>query len=184
MIRETRAIAVRCLTTIGLLGMLFAMTGCAAATLATAGSVAGIAATAVSTGADVYHLGKLDSAEMIRLPELIDAVHQTAIDMELTIISEKQEAPGKQYMVLRDDRGTEIGITLDRRAERLCFCRINVGLFGSEPIARLLLFRIRQHEPVPPEVRVKPTSMPAWPEDPRGPVIDDGHDSPERKSRR
>src|SRR5262245_11550122 len=50
------------------------MCGCTTAAVATAGTMVGLAASAVSTGADVYRMGKLDSADQARYDDWLDAV--------------------------------------------------------------------------------------------------------------
>ncbi|CAN5512891.1 hypothetical protein BH10PLA1_BH10PLA1_18140 [soil metagenome] len=156
------------------------MNGCAAAALTSAGTVAGITATAISTGADVYHLGKLDSVELARFPEMIAAVHATAADLHLAVTKEKNDGDGNRTLILSDDCDTTLDITIERRTETMCRCRINVGLFGSEPTARLILLRMREHLPLAQEVRLRSSTQPSWPEDPRGAPTDDA-DEPERQ---
>ncbi len=153
--------------------LLAGLGGCAAAAVTTAGTVAGLAATALSTGADVYHLGKLDSVEMARMPDLISSMHSTAKDLHLAIDREEHDK-SEWSMRLTDEQGSTIDITLERRTETMCRCRINVGLFGSEPTARLILIRLREYLPLAPVVHEKPTTQSAWPEDPRGPLDDSG----------
>ena len=158
---------------VSLLALLAILPGCAAATVATAGSVAGLAATVVSTGADVYHLGKLDSVEMARQEEMISAVRLMATDLHMAISREKRPNKNEWTARLTDDQGMTVDVTIDQRTETMSRCRINVGLFGSEPTARVMLLRLREHLPIPPQVRLRATTEPAWPEDPRGPT-DDG----------
>jgi hypothetical protein len=156
----------------GTLSVLLVLNGCAAASIATAGTVAGLAASAVSTGADVYHLGKLDSVEMAKEAEMNDALHRMVTDLGLHIVLKQHEGT-EWYYRLDDDQGTTTGVTLDRLTPTMSSCRINVGLFGSEPRAKLMLFRIRAHLPLPPErLQRRVATQPSWPTDPRGPVDD------------
>ena len=173
MIRRFGRIVVGVVVYAGLLAGAAGLGGCAAATIATAGSVAGLAATAVSTGADVYHLGKLDSVELAKQIDLVDAIRQTAADLHLDITREQHDKKGKWSLRLTDEWGTTIDISVERRTETMSRTRINVGLFGSEPTARLLMLRIREHLPLAPAIHARPTTTPAWPEDPRGQGDDD-----------
>lgn len=128
------------------------LSGCAALPLAALGTVAGITATAVSTGADVYSMGKLDSAELAQLHEVHDAIHHIAAEMGLSFVREDAE-PGKFHFRYADSQEAITKITLDARTPELTRIRIDVGVFGSEPTARLMLKRIRVYlaEPLLPE---------------------------------
>jgi hypothetical protein len=120
--------------------------GCTTAAVVSAGTVAGIAASAVSTGAEVYRLGKLDSADEARFDEWIAAVQAAAADLHLDIERESDNGKGLYRCTLRDERRSKINVIVERRTETLCRTRIDVGWFGSEPTARLILARIRLYE--------------------------------------
>lgn len=135
--------------------------GCAEATIATASTLVGVAAAGISTGADVYRMGKLNSADLARLDQSIDAVHAAAGDMHFVIEKEEYYATGKWRCTLSDERKTRIRIYLERRTQTLCWTKIDVGIFGSEPTARLILARMRQHVP---------TSQPFGAESPSAPI--------------
>jgi hypothetical protein len=130
--------------------MLATACGCATAAVATAGTMAGIAASAISTGSDVYRLGKLDSADEVRYAQWITATRQATDDLGFTIELENDNGKGNWRCTIADDRKSRIRIYIDRRTETLCRTRIDVGIFGSEPTARLLLARIRDNAPMPP----------------------------------
>ena len=126
--------------------------GCTTAAVVSAGTVAGIAASAVSTGAEVYRLGKLDSADEARFDEWIDAVRIAADDLHLQIAKESNKRKGEWRCTLVDERKSKIKVTVQRRTETLCRTRIDVGWFGSEPTARLLLAQVRLYiEPEEPD---------------------------------
>ena len=129
--------------------LLLAASGCATVTVATAGTIAGIAATSISTGAEVYKWGKLDAVEMDTFEDSVAAVRLAARDLQLKIVKDlKPDAKQDRWsFLLSDDLKDTISIDLDRRTQRLTAMRINVGLFGSEPTARLVLARIRTHLP-------------------------------------
>ena len=117
--------------------------GCAGATIASAGAFAGLAATSVSTGADVYSMGKLDSVHLATLDEEIAAVQQAARDLALTIEQQELYQPGRWRCTIADDRSSRFRVYVERRTQRLCRTRIDVGVLGSEPTARLFLTRLR-----------------------------------------
>lgn len=119
--------------------------GCATAAVATAGTLAGIAASAVSTGADVYRMGKLDSADQARFNQWIACARAAAADLHLTIQKWSDDGKGYWHCTVADDRKATIDVNIERRTETLCHTRIDVGIFGSEPTARLILTRMRVH---------------------------------------
>jgi hypothetical protein len=121
--------------------------GCATATVASAGAMVGLAASAVSTGADVYRLGKLDAADEARFDDWITAVRAAADDLHLKVMKEsRNNEKGEWRCTLADDRKAKIKVFVQRRTKTLCRTRIDVGWFGSEPTARLILARVRVHE--------------------------------------
>jgi hypothetical protein len=119
--------------------------GCTTAAVATAGTVAGIAASAVSTGADAYRMGKLDSADQVRYDDWIAAARAAADDLDLKVQRWSDDGKGVWRGTLADDRASTVSITVERRTDTLCRTRIDVGVFGSEPTARLILTRMRVH---------------------------------------
>jgi len=133
----------RRLVAIGLL--LLVSGGCAEAGIATAGAMVGLAAGSINTGADVYGMGKLDATDMVAFEEQVAAVRAAAEDLELTLEKDEVYEPGRWRCTLADDRETRVRIYLDRRTSRLCRTRVDVGVFGSKPTARLILLRIRTH---------------------------------------
>lgn len=126
---------------------LFFLSGCAAAApLAAIGTAFGIAGSAVSTGADVYHSGKLDSSELGSLDDVRAAVFLAADELALTTLYEHVTAPTR-VIRFADERKATIDVTLDSRTPRLTAIRIDVGVRGSEPTARLILRLTRAHLP-------------------------------------
>jgi hypothetical protein len=117
--------------------------GCAEATIAGVGAFAGLAATGVSTGADVYRMGKLDAVDMVGFDDQIAAVEKASRDLSLTIEKQERYEPGRWRCTIADDRQSRFRIYLDRRTEKICRTRIDVGIFGSESTARLFLARMR-----------------------------------------
>ena len=124
--------------------------GCATLTLATLGTLAGTAGSAISTGKEVYGLGKLDAAEMARFDQAIAATHQAADDLGLTYRPDSkahQKDPSIVDLPFADDKKAGVKVRIERRAEHLVRIRVDVGWFGSEVTAHLFLTRIRAHLP-------------------------------------
>lgn len=129
--------------------------GCATLTLATLGTALGVAGSAAATGGSVYSQGKLDSAEMVTVEVWAAAVRSAGEELHLKVCQEPiLNANDPRRFTLTDDRGTRIGVRIDRRTETMLYSRVDVGLFGSEPAARLVLSRIRHHAGVPVEGEV------------------------------
>jgi hypothetical protein len=128
---------------------LLACGGCALLPLATLGALFDIAGTAVPIGTGVYLAGHLDTAFQADSGDCRRAVCQAAADLQLHIVRDYQRSGGRQRweLVLQDDRKSEIVITVERRSPMLCWCRVDVGLFGSEPTAKLMMQLIQSHLP-------------------------------------
>src|SRR5205085_1586208 len=84
---------------------LLALSGCAAFTVATAGTLVGIAASSISTGADIYQLGKLDAVEMDTFDDCIAAVRLAASDLGMKIVEDgrNEREPDRRSFELTDD---------------------------------------------------------------------------------
>jgi hypothetical protein len=121
--------------------------------IATVSTVAGLAATTVDTGADLYKLGKLDSADLATADEAFAAAKAAANEMGFALKGLSVAPSEHSRLVYVDDHGAQMTVTIRRRTATLTHTRIDVGLFGSEPVARLFLARLRGHLP--------PTASPA-----------------------
>jgi hypothetical protein len=123
--------------------------GCALIPLATLSTIFGIAGTAVSTGPEVYKLGKLDGAVMANDVACRRAVRLAATDLQLHIVLNRKECGSSQNwdFELQDERKSKIEITIERRSPMLCLLRVDVGWFGSEPTAQLVMTVIKSHLP-------------------------------------
>ena len=115
--------------------------------MATIGTLVGIATSAVSAGPEVYRLGKLELCLMATYPETCAAARDAVNDLRLQMISDAPESGAENGWELRvrDDTKAEVAITIERRTPALCWCRIDVGMFGSESTARILMERIEFH---------------------------------------
>jgi hypothetical protein len=144
---------------------LLACGGCALIPLATLGAVVDIAGTAASAGPAVWKAGKLDSAFMADSVAVRDAVRSAASELCFRTVSDAGK--GKRGDVwdfqFEDDQKTSIEVILERRTPMLCLCRVNVGFFGSEPIARLVMSRIELHLPKAPAPTTSESNPPKVP---------------------
>jgi hypothetical protein len=131
------------------------------------GTLVSSAGSAVSAGRDVYGLGKLDAAEMARFDQTVLAAQQAADDLGLRFkpLSPKPPPKDSSVMVLPffDDKGSRVNVRVERRAVRMVLVRIDVGLFGSEVTAHLMLSRLRAHLPRPPGPKPRRHDDDAWP---------------------
>jgi hypothetical protein len=110
-----------------------------------------IAGTAVTTGSSVFKDGKLDTALMASGGDLEEATRKMACDLGLRITLDRRVRPKLENweFKLEDDHGGMIDISIVPRSSKLCLCTIDVGLWGSEPLARLMLARMMSHLPKP-----------------------------------
>ena len=125
--------------------------GCALFPLATLGALFDIAGTAVSTGTEVYQYsaGHVDTAFRADSGDCRQAVRRVAADLQLQILRDCKRGGGRQRwdIELQDDRKSKMIITVERRSPMLCWCRVDVGLFGSESTAKLVMQTIQSHLP-------------------------------------
>jgi Protein of unknown function (DUF3568) len=128
--------------------LLISLSGCAVAGLAAAGTAIGAASAAVATSADVYRLGKLDTALMADEDQCKTAVREAAANLRLEISQERTNKNEHTWKLeLADERKDTTEITIQRRTATLSLLRIDVGWFGSEPTAQLIMAKIREHLP-------------------------------------
>lgn len=111
------------------------------------GDILGAAGSVVGTGKEVFSLGKLNSAQMASLPQTVDAARQAAQDLRLTCKSEAREDDQTTHLEFADDKCCTVTVTVEPRTVNLVRIQIDVGIFGSEPTARLFLARVRAHLP-------------------------------------
>jgi hypothetical protein len=129
--------------------ILFGCGGCEIITLATVSTVLDIAGTAITSGPEVFSMGKLDTALMADYGEIQKAVRRAAGELHLHLVRDRQKSKTKDIwdFQLQDDLKAKIEVTVERRSPMLCKLQVNVGLFGSEPTARLIMHRIESHLP-------------------------------------
>lgn len=123
--------------------------GCAALPLATIGSALDVASSAATSGSEVYSLGKLDDVFSADYDSCRRATILAAADLWLHMPINREKSAKKKIWVFRftDDFGSKVNVTIEQRTQRLCRVRVDVGWFGSEPTAKLFMYRIRAHLP-------------------------------------
>lgn len=105
-------------------------------------AVIGAASQAAGSGSAIFTGGKLKAVGMVDIESARTAVLIAAADLSLEIVEETSSRPGRDRIVLRDDRMARMWVYLDQRTPTLTRITVSVGFFGSEPTARLLLKRI------------------------------------------
>lgn len=144
----TAHFAFRCAVVVLGGGLLIFCAGCELVPLATMSSVFGMAGTAVTTGSEVYKSGKLNIAFMANSATVQEAVREAAKDLHFRMIRGKSSQDMETWKVeLEDNLQAKFEVTVERRTAMLCLCQVDVGLFGSEPLARVIMARIRAHLP-------------------------------------
>jgi hypothetical protein len=105
-------------------------------------AVIGAASQAAGTGSAVFSAGKIKAVGLVDVESARRAVYAAAADTSLTIDEESSPREDKYRIVLKDERNEKIYVYVERRTETMTRVQINVGYFGNEPTARLLLKRI------------------------------------------
>jgi hypothetical protein len=123
--------------------------GCAILPLATLGTVSGIAGTAISTGPEVTSAGKVQTAFRAQVEDCRQAVRLAGKDLGLRLVRDRpiSDERVRWEFELLDERDSEVDVTVERRSPMLCWCEVDVGIFGSQPTAKLMLQVIISHLP-------------------------------------
>ena len=103
----------------------------------------GAAASAASQGSAVYKSGKLNVAWMGNFNQVITAGEIAANDLGLLIVStdgDAHEGWWETKLITKD--GDKIAIRTTRKTSQLIQFQIDVGWFGQESVARLVLKRM------------------------------------------
>ncbi|MEM9882295.1 MAG: DUF3568 family protein [Planctomycetota bacterium] len=133
-IRRGRRIAGSCL----IAGLALGPAGCGVEL-----AVLGAAASAASTGSAVVKQGKLDASWMGSFDLVVAAGEAAVGDLGLVIIRSDGDAAAGHWTITALDQDKEkIIVTVDRKSVALTEFRIDVGWFGSESTARLVLKRM------------------------------------------
>ena len=103
----------------------------------------GAAASAASQGSAVYKRGKLNASWMGPFDMVVAAGEVAGTDLGLSIKSNTgNPAKGQWVTLFVTDDGDKISVKTTRKTQHLTEFQINVGWFGEESTARLLLKRM------------------------------------------
>ncbi|MEM6391792.1 MAG: DUF3568 family protein [Planctomycetota bacterium] len=127
----------------------------------------GAAASGAQTAVGIFQRGKLEAVDASPIDELTRATQQTIDALGFEVYEEEIE-PDRYFIEARDLQNDWIIVELSRQTDMLTAIRLNVGYFGSEPTASLVLAQIlaRQHPgmltaPLRPGLpRVRPATQP------------------------
>ncbi|MGR3309594.1 MAG: DUF3568 domain-containing protein [Candidatus Brocadiales bacterium] len=122
---------------ITLLGIiLLSSSGCAVVALLIGGSV--------GAGAVAYVTGELKSTEEASLDRTWQAAQKAIEDLEFFVTSKQKDAISAK-LIARGATDKKIELILKKVSENLTEVRIRVGIFGDEPLSRLVLEKLKNH---------------------------------------
>ena len=103
----------------------------------------GAAASGVQAGSSVSSAGKVNAAWIADFHQVIRAGEAMFNDLGFTITSSTGNADeGKWIIVGSDEDKDKFKFKVWRETDKLCRYQINVGWFGSRPVARLMVKRV------------------------------------------
>lgn len=103
----------------------------------------GAASSAASSGSAVYKRGKLNASWMASFDQVVAAGEAAFDDLDMTVTKSKgDEKKGKWAIVAVNDDKNKVKLKVDRKTASLTEFRLDVGWFGKEPTARLILKRM------------------------------------------
>jgi len=124
----------RSIVSAGLLVSILGLAGCAGFAADGAGEI-------VSSAAAVVQAGKCDVFIAAPWEKMIGHVHQAARDLALKPMKEEVH-PEQRKMTYEDDRKQVVVVTVVRRTRAVSEVKVDVGVFGVQDLARLMLQRI------------------------------------------
>lgn len=105
----------------------------------------GAAANAAQAGSTVYKQGKINAAHLAPMDGVVLAGEQAISDLGLELTKRDEHRLNRIELAARDETGAKFTIRVFRRTDRLTRYQIDVGWFGHEALARLLLRRMQVH---------------------------------------
>ena len=103
----------------------------------------GAAASGVQAGSSVSSAGKVNAAWIAQFEQVILAGEAMFDDLGFDIVSSSgSEDEGKWLIVGIDEDRDKFKFKVWRETDKLCRYQINVGWFGSRPVARLMVKRV------------------------------------------
>lgn len=95
-------------------------------------------------GAVIFIAGELKSVEIASLDKTWDAT-QKAIEDSKLLVASKQKDNFSAVLIARGVTDKKISINLQKISEELTEVRIRTGVFGDEPLSRLILERLKEN---------------------------------------
>lgn len=105
----------------------------------------GAAANAAQAGSTVYKQGKINAAHLAPLDGVVLAGEEAIADLGLVLKKRDDRRLNRVELFANDETGAKYKIRVFRRTDRLTRYQIDVGWFGHEALARLLLRRMQVH---------------------------------------
>jgi hypothetical protein len=129
-----------------LVAFLPALGGCAVPVLFASAGVA-----AARAGSSAYISGELESAEVTEMATLFQIIQEVMIEDLGFEIDIAMAGNSYAYIHTRESQGRRIRINLERKSPVVTKINIRVGLFGDQPMSRLILGAIQARTPAPPQ---------------------------------
>ena len=95
-------------------------------------------ASAAQSGATFFTQGRFTSIELARFDDAEKAIRAAADEMSLTL-DEDEPGQARTRIVYRDERGQSIVVVVQRRSETVTRIGADVGTFGENGLASLLM---------------------------------------------
>lgn len=97
--------------------------------------------TGAEAGVAFVKQGKFESFDEVSMEEAVAATKRAGVALSLK--AEKEEIkPDDASIKFRDDRGQQIAVTLQRRSKSVTATYIDVGIFGTSGMGRLMLAEV------------------------------------------
>ena len=103
----------------------------------------GAAATAAQTGETVIKRGKINAAQIATIDDVVAAIREACGELGLEITLDQRKKPQDHRITAEDEKGSDHKFRVRRRTDRLTHYQIDVGWFGSNATAKLLLNRVQ-----------------------------------------
>ncbi len=108
------------------------------------GCVALLVGGGAGAGTVAYINGELKSTEEASIDRTWEAAQEAVKDLEFVITSKEKENTSSAKLIARDAGDKKIEIELKKVSEHLTRVTIRVGVFGDEPLSRLILERLKK----------------------------------------
>ncbi|MBB6441790.1 hypothetical protein [Phycisphaera mikurensis] len=104
----------------------------------------GAVANAAKTGGTAMKFGKVDMALMTTPEVVADAVYASFDELGFRVFSDATSEDGfRREIVSMNPRGHEYKFVIKPVSDGVTFVRLDIGLFGSNPVGQLIAQRLR-----------------------------------------